>query len=550
MTRSPRDLRAHWRGLIGGTALLAVAAFALPFVIRAPDLQENRPLAPRPAWPRHLSDLDAFRSASDAYIADHFPPRAHLIGALNALRMGVGASGSSRVIVGQGGWLFYDDGSHLGAARDDPALPDAELRGWLSTLAGRSAATRAAGAAYVVLIAPAKEAVYPSRTPGWFRLDSNRPAVTLSRLAQAAGAGEVVYPAAALTKQAHWGLQVYSPLDTHWTGLGAYFGYAALMQHLQQLEAAETPRPLDAFTEIRVSSLIKPRDLALMLGVASFHTSPFPELGDPAAERLSRTRYLSADHSWMGARVIDTGAVGKPVLLITADSFSTALLPLLYGDFSRIVVAHNRDGDWRPDLIATFHPDIVALEVAEGGARRVMRSGPVADAATLVRIDTVVRERGRHRLPATPDRDSVRVRIIDGGERNDQIKGGKRPDAIHGHAGDDVLRGLGGDDSIRGGRGNDVIDAGDGDDWLAGERGNDTLTGGPGQDTFSVGAEGGRDLILDFSGDDGDRIEIFDGSAYSVRQVGADTVVQLTQELVILRGVRADRLPPGWIFNR
>jgi SGNH hydrolase-like domain, acetyltransferase AlgX/RTX calcium-binding nonapeptide repeat (4 copies) len=550
MAEPTPDLHGHWRRLIGGTALAVVAAFALPTLLRAPNLQENRALASSPQWPQDTTELAGFRAAVDAFVADHFPPRAHLIGGLNGLRMALGASGSSRVIVGQDGWLYYDDGTHLGAARGDPLLPDAELRNWLSALSGRSVAAQRAGATYVVLIAPTKEAIYPWQTPDWFHLDANRAAVALSRLAEKAGVGDVVYPAAALTKQARWGLQVYSPHDTHWTGLGAYFGYAALMQRLADKDVAGAPRPLEAFTEVRINSTIKPRDLALMLGVASFSAAAFPEFGDPLSERRSQTQYLSADRSWTGPRVIETGAEGKPILLITTDSFSTALLPLLYADFSRIVVAHNRDGDWRPDLMAAFHPDVVVLEVAEGGARRVMQGGPEADAAAAVRIDTVVRERGRHRLPATPDRESVRVCLIDGSDRNDQIKGDKRPDAIHGRAGNDALRGLAGDDSLRGGRGDDVLDAGLGDDWLAGERGDDTLTGGAGADIFSVGADAGADLVLDFSGADGDRVEIFDGSTYSVRQEGGDTIVQLARGRVILRGVRADGLPQGWIYGR
>ncbi len=545
-----RDPRSHWRRLIGGTALVVLAAFGLPHLVRAPDIQENRLLAKAPAWPRDLADAGRFRAAADAYVADHFPPRAHLIGGLNALRMTFGASGSSRVIVGQDGWLFYDDGTHLGAARGYPELSDAEARAWLAQLAGRREAARRAGAAYVVLVAPTKEAVYPLWTPGWFGLDANRAAVTLSRLADKATGGDVIYPVAALSQQARWGLKVYSPHDTHWTGLGAYFGYAALMERLAAMSVVANPRPLGAFTEVRTSSLTKPRDLALMLGVASFTTQDFPELGDPAAERLSQTRYLGADHSWTGPRVIDTGAAGKPVLLITVDSFSTALLPLLYGDFSRIVVAHNRDGDWRSDLIAAFHPDVVVLEVAEGGLRMLMHAGPQADVPTAARIAAVVEARGRFRLPATPERDSTGIRIIEGSDRDDRIKGGKHPDAIHGHAGDDTLAGLGGDDSVRGGRGDDVIDAGPGDDWLAGERGADRLTGGPGADVFSFVADAGDDVVLDFDADDGDQIEIFDGSPYSVEQVGGDTVVQLAQGRAVLRGVRADRLPQGWIFNR
>ena len=37
-------------------------------------------LAAAPAWPQRLADLAAFRKAADAYVADHFPSRPHLIG--------------------------------------------------------------------------------------------------------------------------------------------------------------------------------------------------------------------------------------------------------------------------------------------------------------------------------------------------------------------------------------------------------------------------------------------------------------------------------------
>ena len=57
-----------------------------------------------------------------------------------------GVSGSDRVIVGRDGWLFYDDDTHLGSARNTPPMSGAEVRDWLMTMAGRTEAARAAGA--------------------------------------------------------------------------------------------------------------------------------------------------------------------------------------------------------------------------------------------------------------------------------------------------------------------------------------------------------------------------------------------------------------------
>lgn len=540
-------LRAHWIGLIAASAAVVAAAFVVPRFVAAPDLDENRRLAAPPAPPRGLGDLDDFRRGADAYVADRFPPRAQLIGALNRLRLLAGDSGSPRVLVGRHGWLFYDDGSHLGAARGVPALDDAEARTWLTGLAGRTEAMAAQGRAYVVLAPPMKESIYPGYAPGWMRLDPNRSAVTLSRLAEASGAGLVIYPDAAMTRQARWGLKTFSPHDTHWTGLGAYVGYAALMQALQARGLTEGPRPIEEFADVG-SGVNRPRNLALMLGVASYVDVDYPELGDPKAEARLQVTYLSARHDWTQPRVIDTGETGKPVLLMTMDSYSNAFLPLLYRHFSRIVVAHGQDGFWREDLIARFQPDIVLTEILESGLRAAMAGSPPASPAAAARIGEVVAHRARYAVAAAAPGALPRRR--EGTEGDDRLDGGPGPDDIQGRGGNDTIQGFGGNDMLRGGRGNDSLDGGEGDDWISGGRGDDVLKGGPGADVFNTFDGAGLDDVLDFSIADGDRVELDPGVAFEIRQEGPDTVILMKDSRMVLRGVRAAELPPGAVRNR
>src|SRR4051794_35114990 len=137
------------------------AAWLAPLAVKPPAIQENRVLAAKPVLPRHPKDFAAYREAADAYVADHFPARPHLIGALNRLRMLAGVSGSNRVIIGRDGWLFFDDGTHLRASRGEPPMPGPELRQWLTTLAGRTETLRARNIPYLVVAAPVKETIYP-----------------------------------------------------------------------------------------------------------------------------------------------------------------------------------------------------------------------------------------------------------------------------------------------------------------------------------------------------------------------------------------------------
>ncbi|MDB5419039.1 MAG: hypothetical protein JWP50_2458, partial [Phenylobacterium sp.] len=388
-----RDLSGHWKRLMMGSAAVLAAAFVAPRFIPAPDLDENRVPAELPEPPRDLGSVMAYPRAMDRYVADNFPARSRLIGALNYLRLRLGVSGSSQVIVGPDGWLFYDNGSHMGAARGAPKITDPAARQWLTNLAGRTEALRQRGIAYLVVCAPDKEAVYPERGPAWFHLDPDRTAARLTKLAAQAQVGELVYPAPELAAAAHAGLKVYSVNETHWTGLGAYQGYVTVMRRLQAVGVGGGPRPLEGFTYVQHNG--PPRNLALMLGIASYVPIDHPEVGDPDREATLATTYLTDQIDWNKPRVIDTGQAGKPVLLMTMDSFSTALLPYLYGDFSRIVVAHNQDGPWREDLVARFKPDAVILEVVESGLSFVMETGPPAPAAALARIDEAIAHPGR-----------------------------------------------------------------------------------------------------------------------------------------------------------
>lgn len=381
--------KLHWRVLVAGVVALIILAFTAPAWVAAPDFDENRRLSRPPAWPTSLSGLGAFRKQADAWVADTFPPRTLLIAGLNRVRLALGVSGSKRVIVGRDGWLFYDDSSQLGGARADPPWGWSHTRTWLAHLAGRTEWLQARGIPYVVFVAPLKETVYPDRGPWWLTgAAPDHPAARMPTLVDLTQAGVLVSPSRELAAARGAGLPLYSRHDTHWTGYGAYVGYRALMARLHAMGLTEAPRPMSDFTPRQPPTFDQtPRDLARMLGVASLVDVQSPELVDLASLQQARTVWLTPIQVWNKPHIIETGEVGKPVLLITVDSFSNALLPFMYRHFSRIIVVHNDAGSWREDLVEAYRPDIVVLEVVEGGLKFSMRSGPPASDASLARID-------------------------------------------------------------------------------------------------------------------------------------------------------------------
>ncbi|KRB42459.1 Ig-like domain-containing protein [Phenylobacterium sp. Root700] len=135
---------------------------------------------------------------------------------------------------------------------------------------------------------------------------------------------------------------------------------------------------------------------------------------------------------------------------------------------------------------------------------------------------------------------------------DDSVAGGQGDDFLQGNQGDDVLLGDLGDDVLLGGRDNDILRGGDGADRLSGDLGDDTLTGGAGADIFSFIGGAGRDVITDFSHAEADRILLsttqaadFQGLSGKMVMVGADTVITLGGQTIVLAGISMSSLTAG-----
>jgi len=136
-----------------------------------------------------------------------------------------------------------------------------------------------------------------------------------------------------------------------------------------------------------------------------------------------------------------------------------------------------------------------------------------------------------------------------GGKDNDLLTGDNGFDIVYGNMGDDTISGDAGVDWVRGGQGDDSVSGGAGDDWLWGDRGNDTISGGAGADIFHSFAGAGLDRVVDFSLAEGDRVQLDPGTTYTIKQVGADTIVDMGNgDQVILVGVQASTLAASTVF--
>jgi len=136
-----------------------------------------------------------------------------------------------------------------------------------------------------------------------------------------------------------------------------------------------------------------------------------------------------------------------------------------------------------------------------------------------------------------------------GGQGDDLISTTTSGNILYGNLGNDTLHGGAGSDILRGGQGDDLIFAGSGGEWISGDRGADTIHGGAGADTFHTFSGAGLDRVMGFDASRGDRVMLDPGTAYSVSQSGADTIIDMGHgDEMILVGVQSSTLPDGWIF--
>ena len=363
-----------WRSLLLAAAVLAIqlGMFFPGRLIAEPQFNEKRVLAGWPVWPSNPEKWRALPKAVDAWVQDHFPARTRLIAGLNWLRYKAGDSGVRSVIVGRHGWLFHDDGSHLGMSNALQRLTDNEVAVWVAALAMRTKQAADAGAVFFVLVPPVQERVYPEHAPAWYADQGlATDAYRLLDGARDAGLANVLYLLPEMQRIRIESPPAYTPFDIHWTGYGAHAGYRALAQQLRQSDSPIEEWPIDRYS--RLDNPRVPRGTARMLGIAGFVHADYPQFEHPQTIRRIKVSYLTERHDWRGARVMDTGVVGGPTLLMTGDSFSIELLPFLLPHFSRVVFAHQQDGFFREDLIEEFTPDVVVLEVIEPGVRHAMR---------------------------------------------------------------------------------------------------------------------------------------------------------------------------------
>ena len=302
-----------------------------------------------------------------AYARASFGARHQLVEWDARLKRGLGLSRSygSDVTEGREGWLFYRVHRGDQGVRPEVPFPPAELDRWVRTLDGHRRAVEAHGAAFLVVIAPDKETVYPELLPPELpaarrvsRLDALEArlrdagvtAVDLRRSLRSARA-----PGSPFSR---WPL--YWKTDTHWNSLGALLAARPLLTELER-RFPGVHIPADEEIEVRASAS-GAGDLARTRGLHDVSN----DLRIDARPRTGSCAAASGyDLDAQAAVTQRLSCPGAPVrrALVLHDSMMVAMLPALAPAFERST--WTRQATLDPAMLAAEAPEVVIFEVVE-----------------------------------------------------------------------------------------------------------------------------------------------------------------------------------------
>ncbi len=330
---------------------------------------ENRALAPPPVKRPIKRAIKEFPRNFEAWYNDRFGFRTMLVRQYHTIKTGwLGIANPDLALVGKEGWLFLGRKPLIDEARGlYPAL-DIGIDAWASRLEEIRQWQVARGGKFLLVLVPDKHRIYPEYLPDWFVPSEQRrkeqflaahteSAMDILDLTQSLRDAKAVAPE-----------RLWLKTDTHWSGVGAYYGYAAILEHLGMTPLAPDAVHLVDEAPRYEGDWHNDSNLAGFLGVRGLMPESWVGLL-PNAPRADVTTDYPPPTGEVGdvvvpfATKIDDDAL--PTALLIGDSFRWGLVPLMSENFRQILYTDFRYCFFDPTLAEELAPDVIIFLMTE-----------------------------------------------------------------------------------------------------------------------------------------------------------------------------------------
>ncbi|MBX7230521.1 MAG: hypothetical protein K1X29_00410 [Bdellovibrionales bacterium] len=314
-------------------------------------ITENRLLAEAPPIKSIFKSKYLLRL--DKYLEDNFSFRTELLKFKELLTVQIDGYSNENVLEGREGWLFYRGENNLLDYQNDRPFTSEEVKLWVKYIELQIMNAKKIGAQFLFMVTPNAHTIYgDSYLPKWIKKRGK-----ISRLDQLASALQeaeigIIDPRKRLLaeKKDH---KLYHQTDTHWTEMGAYFGYIELMKGLRLI-----PIPLSHFfiAEMEAGHL----DLTVMLGPLPIKEK-FQKL-IPNFQRRAKT-FTVLRGGFYEDVISKCESCDDLRAVVFRDSFMKDMIPFLSEHFRRVYYRWTYQIDW--DLIKNENPKVIVQQLVE-----------------------------------------------------------------------------------------------------------------------------------------------------------------------------------------
>ena len=370
--------------LIAGLLLFLFGPLALAILQtdQLVSLSENRSLSVLPSLPESHLETETYPARFNEYYNDHFGLREELSSFYKELKYALGDTPSQEVIVGKDGWLFLGKRKAkiyldpMGFARNDRQFTLYQLKVLARFYSELAEKLRKQGSAYLLVITPSKSSIYFEQLPDYFqkvRPDSATDQF-VSYLRQHTDIDILDLREALLREKQK--RQVFFKADTHWNQYGANVAQFEIMQVLAKWFPGKITAELFPLEEdVKIGG-----DLGNMTGVQVLRDTrdilPSPIFAGACEPEIRKVREAGKP------RVQHTRcAGGELALVVSRDSFFTALEPYFARTFREAVFVWDKSNSPTVDKYLQKHPDVFIEIWAERNLDYRMRKDPMQDVA-------------------------------------------------------------------------------------------------------------------------------------------------------------------------
>jgi hypothetical protein len=343
---------------------------------------EKRPLQSFPVWQEQTS-ITGFSRSLDSYFKDHFGFRSWLIHRYHReMSKRFGGSGVAHVSSGLDGWLFLTGDNLLEDLQGRLRLSNREEERFWTILKQKKAWLEQQGIAYIFMVAPNKQSIYPEYNPRFYEQSKK-----VSRLEHLLTVGadrnmELLLDVRERIRSHKETARLFNKTDTHWNYRGAYLAYLALMERVRQ----QFP-DLELGQEFTFAPLWREQlggDLAMMIGRRQDLHEQVPILDDSEFQSLRRqvSKELTGILNLRQLKPLYTKRKDTPLrVLVLRDSFFNHLRPFISESFGEVLYVWQYydastlaflDRAKLSEVIAAFHPDLLIEETIERFVNRFL----------------------------------------------------------------------------------------------------------------------------------------------------------------------------------